>query len=257
MPKRKREEFQAPTVGEVREFLNKYDAEQPFFIRDVQDDDSDTRIRDVQDDDSNTRSSDIEFYQRIYETLRPQFTRNRNTSTTNSDKIKQMTGDGLDNISSKFELWGQNPQSFWEAEAKTLPGYSSLNRNERLAGFITRAVCLEPEAEIQQVQRRFIALSAYELFIKVVPTSKKTITEASVRNFLGRITLLNPSTDETLKTCVAIIQRGQKCSALCRALSPPKADWIEYGILLDSELPDHLYGVLISELKFLLTIPQI
>ncbi|KJK73914.1 hypothetical protein H634G_10820 [Metarhizium anisopliae BRIP 53293] len=220
--------FKAPTVGEVREFLGRYDADRPFFTPNVQ-------------DHSASRDSDIEFYRRMYRTLRSEFTSTCSASESNGKKIQQMTGRGLDNISREIILWHDEPRSFWEAQAKALPEYSALNKMERLAGFITRAVSLELETKIQQVQRRFIAVSAYRFFTKIIPTSEQHITETVVLKFLRSIRLSECSIKTSLETCITIIRRGRRCSSLCETLSPPKTGWPDYGLLLDPELPDSIF----------------
>lgn len=227
MAKRKRQKHSILTVKEVRDFLAQFEPDQAFFVPSVQGDNS-------------IECSNTAFYRRIYDTLLPQFKKNTTTSISNSKKIQKITGSGLDNISPDIILWREAPQTFWEDEAKPLPRYSSLDKINRLAGFITRAVSLESEAKKQQVQKRFVAVSTYRFFTKIIPTTNSVIAPVRVRKFLQMIRLSEHSIEVFLDSCVAILQRGQRCSAFCETLSPKEGKYVDYGLLFDPELPDNL-----------------
>ncbi|KID72046.1 uncharacterized protein G6M90_00g029170 [Metarhizium brunneum] len=102
----------------------------------------------------------------------------------------------LEDLSSHFQHWRQNPESFWETPST--------------------AVQLDSQTTELRVLQRFVAVSAHELFLRIVPRARERISAKQMADFLIAIGLQAPSEDR--KKYAGLVRRGRDWVLFCSRL---------------------------------------
>jgi hypothetical protein len=122
---------------------------------------------------------------------------------------------------------------FWERLIKPLPQYSDQLQENRVRIFLQGAAQLDSNIEEQRILRRFVAVSAYNLFRRTFPTSSHTrILDKQLERFL--VTEGLPSSEHTI--CGEIIRRGQRHTQFCQQLKV--GEEVGFGTLFFASIPD-------------------
>lgn len=134
----------------------------------------------------------------------------------------------LEDLSSRFQHWRQNPESFWETPSTNSTNYIHYIHKEkprRAQLFLQSAVQLDSQVAELRVLQRFVAVSAYELFLRVVPRARKRISAKQMADFLIEIGLEAPSEDS--KKYAALVRRGRDWVLFCSRLHEIESDNIQ------------------------------
>ncbi|KAI9923423.1 hypothetical protein ASPWEDRAFT_304204 [Aspergillus wentii DTO 134E9] len=209
------------TNGEVMNVLRKLPPTQPFG--------------------SFEKNEDREFFRKLYLPLRKAFTTTTSSSQTNCSRVCRIDQlEVLPSLQARFSEFEKDPLQFWENIAKTLPKYSGLETQNRARTFLEGAAQLEANIEEQRILRRFVALSAYNLFRRAFPmASNDRVYDSNVKKFLTRVGLPKENYNEYGD----IIRRGQRHKGFCHRLRDGSGDGEDYGALFFPSIPDTIWDV--------------
>lgn len=196
----------------------------------------------------------------VYKQLHRQFGKTTSSSQAHRAMITQLPSlvviPSFDHDFPKFE---KSPWLFWEGTVKKLPPYGSQPMKDRAAIFLTGAAQLASNIEDQLILRRFVAISAYHLFLQAFPRKDNIgsrIYTSNIKKFLALLGL--PQEDADITTYGDIIRRGRRQKSFCLKLKnddsfhndsedfPAINDRtgnqavVDYGPLLFSGIPDSL-----------------
>ncbi|KFG83191.1 hypothetical protein MANI_002901 [Metarhizium anisopliae] len=125
----------------------------------------------------------------------------------------------LEDLSSRFQHWRQNPESSWETPSTSSANYIHYihkDKPRRAQLFLQSAVQLDSQITELRVLQRFVAVSAYELFLRIVPRARERISAKQMADFLIAISLQAPSEDS--KKYAALVRRGRDWVLFCSRL---------------------------------------
>lgn len=171
----------------------------------------------------------------------------------------------FEHVSCHFQTWCQNPKLFWERWTTTLKAYSHEQQADRARLFLEDAVHLDTEIEGLRILQRFVAVSAYKLFLRAVPEAKERISGKQITAFLTTIGI--QAFHEEGEKYGDVVRRGRNWVLFCGqldALSRPESKCVGaaddgsltisgsspgssdiYGPLLASSVNDAMYNPLI------------
>ncbi|KID96582.1 hypothetical protein MAJ_07518, partial [Metarhizium majus ARSEF 297] len=141
----------------------------------------------------------------------------------------------LEDLSSHFQHWRQNPESFWETPSTSSTNYIHYihkDKPRRARLFLQSAVQLDSQITELRVLQRFVAVSAYELFLRIVPRARERISAKQMADFLIAIGLQAPSEDS--KKYAALVRRGRDWVLFCSRLHEIESHNIRVGAAGDS-----------------------
>ena len=183
------------TNGEVVEILKSFPENRPF----------------------GTLDDEPEFLRQLYLPLHNVFKTTTTTSRANRTRIQKINRlEVLQSLYCRFSQFEKDPLEFWERLIEALPQYSDQILAERARAFLQGAVQLDSKISEQRIFQRFVAVAAYNLFRRAIPTSETRILSKSVKEFLHHMGL--PNSDGEISKYGDIIRRGQKHTLFCQKL---------------------------------------
>lgn len=189
----------------------------------------------------------LEFLRQLYVPLRRLFGTTTSRSKANIHRVQSINQlEVLQKLRDRFPQFKKDPFEFWERSVEALPQYSGQGKLDRARTFLEGAVQLDTNIDEQRILQRFVAVSAYKLFRRAIPTSESRVLVTSVKRFLVHTGLSVSNCD--IETYSNIIRRGQRYTNFCRQLA---AGHIGDGDLVNGEEHNEIYGTL-----FFLSIPD-
>ncbi|CAI7643606.1 unnamed protein product [Penicillium palitans] len=160
----------------------------------------------------------LEFLRQLYVPLRRLFNTTTTSSKANRDRVKSINHlEVLQTLRDRFPRFEENPFEFWESPIESLPRYSEQAERNRAKTFLEGAAQLDNNIDEQRILRRFVAVSAYKLFRRAIPTSESRVVTTSVKRFLIRAGL--SISDDDVDKYGDIIRRGQRHTNFCQELA--------------------------------------
>jgi hypothetical protein len=193
----------------------------------------------------------LEFLRQLYVPLRRLFNTTTTSSKANRDRVKNVNSlEVLQILHDRFPRFEENPFEFWESLIEPLPRYSEESERNRAKTFLEGAAQLDTNIDEQRILRRFVAVSAYKLFRRAIPTSESRVVTTSVKRFLLRAGIAISENDDVDKYG-DIIRRGQRHTNFCQGLAAGvlvnknmEANDISEDGMIEREEYNEIYGPL-------------
>ena len=188
-----------------------------------------------------------EFLRQLYLPLHSIFKTSTTKSQANRSRIQKISRlEVLQSLSNRFPQFERDPWEFWERLITSLPPYSEQTIETRAQVFLQGAAQLDCTLWEQRILQRFIAVSAYSLFRRAIPTSGARVLTTNIEKFLVDVGLQNvPNATEIYGK---IIRRGQRHTLFCQKLNSIDGDRVDsddrgevtedYGPLFFISIPD-------------------
>ncbi|KAJ5971809.1 uncharacterized protein N7479_001727 [Penicillium vulpinum] len=185
----------------------------------------------------------LEFLRQLYVPLRRLFGTTTTRSKANHDRVKSVDRlEVLPTLHDRFSRFEENPFEFWERLIEPLPRYSEQADRNRAKTFLEGAAQLDTNIDEQRILRRFVAVSAYKLFKRAIPSSGSRVANKSVERFLTGVGL--SISDNDVDKFGDIIRRGHRHTTFCQELAA--------GVLVhkNMEADDHSNSGLVNREEY-------
>lgn len=169
-----------------------------------------------------------EIIRPLYDSLRKLFSTTTTVSQANRVRVLRLERlELVGSLQARFSQFEEDPLAFWNGLTLGLPQYGLEEPKIRAKSFLERAAQLESTVQEQLVLRRFVAVAAFKLFRRAIPTVNHQIPKQALARFLDQVGI--SSSESNIEKYGYLLKRGQRIVRFCQELKAGKLRSTHFG----------------------------